>query len=156
MTTKAKPATKRAAPQGSAKTTPKPPKFNKDGSIELDLGKAGQVKLTQPTIGDIGLIFSIEESIDADTPRGSKNDWQVLPRFYVEVLDQVYGTKVNMEDLPGWTVNPAVKLAVINHFFSVPFDLPPSALPAPATVAPAPRPAVTPTPTPEATGIQLD
>lgn len=107
-----------------------PVTFNKDGSVDL-LGK----HLDPPTVDQLERLFEIDErqrpnpdaEVDETETKTGKGDWKFAALFLSEALE-VFGYKVPVGDLPAWSVQPSFRRALLQHWITIPFDLPPSNL----------------------------
>lgn len=147
MTQKKTPA-KKAAPPPS---TPAGPAvvFRKDGSIQMKL--PGQtVVVPAPTVGQLSQIFEIDErypiALPGDAPEKLASEWDSSARYMSEMLREVFGIEVAAADLPHWAVSFRVRRAFLDHWLTVPFDLPHSDLPQKSTAPEPEAPKTEPTP----------
>ena len=125
---------KKAAPKA-----PKPIEWGPDGSITFHFPKATPqlVRWEPPLVGGMTQLFDIERRV-VDDP--DERAWSATARWIVAVSDEVYGIKLDLAKLPHWALSMDVRRAIINHFLTVPFELPTFELPG-LTVVAAPRPA---------------
>lgn len=139
--------TPRKAPKAATPRRPSagaPLVFEKTGAVRLLLPDPhGEVTLEPPTVGQLRQIFELDEAhapAAAGTPEADAN-WASTAEFFVGVFSKVYGLDVDVDALPGWMIRYSVRVAVINHWLSVPFDLPASAPVRPRAIPlPAPDP----------------
>lgn len=118
-------AKKPAARKSSAKLPAKPLVFSPDGSITFHFPER-RVVWDPPLVGGMTQLFDIERRVvdDAD-----ERVWSATARWIVAVSDEVYGIKLDLAQLPNWALSMDVRRAIINHFLTVPFDLPTFELP---------------------------
>lgn len=123
-TSPAKTAHVRSTAKGKA-----PLRFVDDGTIEYDHLDGVTHILDAPTIGQLRRVFEVDGK--HQFPVGDVKDadltelWDLTVRFMSDVF-AIFGVAIPVDEWPHWAASNDVRRAVMDHWLSVPFTLPPS------------------------------